>query len=182
MLLLGGVAVALALRTAIGGSDAASSQAAALVFAAGMLALAAAAGFRRRRVRHAHLGIGAAAGALLVAAWVMASPGRSVLQPQATPAVLAAWSLLVCAVAIAEEVVLRGVLFTSLTSVAGPGIALAVSSAAFALLHVPLYGWQAVPVDLAVGFMLGGLRLLTGGIAASATAHAIADLATGWIA
>jgi hypothetical protein len=46
---------------------------------------------------------------------------------------------------------------------------------------VPLYGWGAVPLDLAVGVWLGGLRLVTGGWAAPAVAHTFADLAAGWL-
>ena len=34
---------------------------------------------------------------------------------------------------------------------------------AFGLLHVPLYGWAALPLDLAVGLLLGGLRMATRG-------------------
>ena len=52
---------------------------------------------------------------------------------------------------------------------------------AFALLHVPLYGWHVVPLDLGVGLAFAGLRLTTRGIAAPAAAHAIADLATWWL-
>jgi hypothetical protein len=44
-----------------------------------------------------------------------------------------------------------------------------------------MYGWTAVPLDLAVGVWLGGLRLATGGVAAPATAHALADLAYWWL-
>jgi hypothetical protein len=38
-----------------------------------------------------------------------------------------------------------------------------------------------VPLDLGVGVWLGGLRLATGGVAASAIAHGLADLSTWWI-
>jgi membrane protease YdiL (CAAX protease family) len=84
-------------------------------------------------------------------------------------------------IAVAEEALLRGVLMDAVTSWAGDLAAVAVAAAAFALLHVPLYGWQAVPLDLAVGVWLGGLRLATGGIAAPATAHAVADLVAWWL-
>ena len=52
---------------------------------------------------------------------------------------------------------------------------------AFALLHVPLNGWHVVPLDLAVGLGLGGLRVATRSVVAPAAAHAIADLATWWV-
>jgi len=47
--------------------------------------------------------------------------------------------------------------------------------------HVPLYGVGALPLDAAVGLLLGGLRLLTGGWVAPAAAHALADVAGGWL-
>jgi membrane protease YdiL (CAAX protease family) len=62
---------------------------------------------------------------------------------------------------------------------AGDGVAIAGAAAAFALLHVPLYGWRALPLDLAVGVVLGLLRRRAGSATAPAIAHAAADLA-GW--
>jgi len=56
-----------------------------------------------------------------------------------------------------------------------------VTSVAFALMHVPLYGWHVVPLDLGVGIWLGGLRLLGRGVAAPALAHVLADLVTWWL-
>jgi membrane protease YdiL (CAAX protease family) len=91
------------------------------------------------------------------------------------------WAVVTVLVAAAEEVILRGALFDALDEASGTAIALAATSVAFALLHVPLYGWHVVPLDLGVGLALGGLRVLTGGVAASAVAHAVADLATWWI-
>ena len=43
------------------------------------------------------------------------------------------------------------------------------------------YGWHVVPLDLAVGVWLAGLRLLSGGVAAPAMAHGLADIATWWL-
>jgi membrane protease YdiL (CAAX protease family) len=91
------------------------------------------------------------------------------------------WAAITVLVATAEEVVLRGVLFDALDEVSGTVVALAATSVVFALVHVPLYGWHVVPLDLGVGLVLGGLRVLTGGIAAPAVAHVVADLATWWI-
>jgi len=59
----------------------------------------------------------------------------------------------------------------------GSRTALVVTSVAFALMHVPNYGTPAIPLDLGVGLLLGGLRLLSGGPGAPAIAHAVADLA-----
>jgi membrane protease YdiL (CAAX protease family) len=56
-------------------------------------------------------------------------------------------------------------------------VSLGVTSVAFALMHVPTYGVPAVPLDLGVGLVLGGLRVLSGGPGAPAVAHVAADLA-----
>jgi membrane protease YdiL (CAAX protease family) len=93
----------------------------------------------------------------------------------------APWAAVTVLVATAEEAVLRGALFRALADGAGWVAALLGTSALFAVLHVPLYGWHVVPLDLGVGLFLGGLRLLTGGAVAPAVAHVVADLATWWI-
>jgi membrane protease YdiL (CAAX protease family) len=87
----------------------------------------------------------------------------------------------VTVVAGAEEAFLRGTLHRRVEEVAGPGAAVAAGALAFAALHVPLYGWGAAPLDLAVGCWLGWLRLVTGGWAAPALAHTVADLAAWWL-
>lgn len=91
------------------------------------------------------------------------------------------WALITILVASAEEAILRGVLFDGLRRSGGTVAAVLLTTAAFALMHVPLYGWHVVPLDLAVGIGLGGLRLGTGRVAAPASAHAVADLATWWM-
>jgi membrane protease YdiL (CAAX protease family) len=93
----------------------------------------------------------------------------------------AAWVLITIVVASAEELVLRGALFDALRDSAGLSIAVIVTSLAFALMHVPLYGWHVVPLDLGVGVFLAGLRLAAGSVAAPAIAHVAADLATWWL-
>jgi membrane protease YdiL (CAAX protease family) len=91
------------------------------------------------------------------------------------------WALITLLVAAAEEGVLRGALFDGLERVAGLVPAIALTTLAFALMHVPLYGWHVVPLDLAVGLVLAGLRVSTRGLAAPIAAHAVADLATWWL-
>ncbi len=92
-----------------------------------------------------------------------------------------AWVLITIVVASAEELVLRGALFNALREASGLAVAVAVTSTAFALMHVPLYGWHVVPLDLGVGVFLAGLRLASGSVAAPAVAHVVADLATWWL-
>ena len=91
------------------------------------------------------------------------------------------WAVITIVVATAEEAILRGSLFDVLTRSHGALAAVLVTSVVFALLHVPLYGWHVVPLDLGVGLWLAGLRLISGGVAAPAVAHVVADLATWWL-
>ena len=72
-------------------------------------------------------------------------------------------------------------LFDALRRAGGVLPAIAITTLAFAAMHVPLYGWHVVPLDLAVGLGFGGLRLVTGRVAAPAAAHTVADLATWWL-
>ncbi|HEX6538283.1 MAG TPA: CPBP family intramembrane glutamic endopeptidase [Candidatus Dormibacteraeota bacterium] len=182
VLLVGGGAAAAGLRAAMGGAVPAASLGAATVFALVLLVLSVAAGFRVRRtpawVRAVSLGAGGAL--LLVALWLSSVPHVPVDAARHLGTLLL-WTPVVALVATGEEVMLRGALFTTLEEGAGPASALAVTSVAFALLHVPLYGWAALPLDLAAGVLLGGLRLLTGGVTAPAVAHVAADLAAGWL-
>ncbi len=91
------------------------------------------------------------------------------------------WAVITIIVATAEEALLRGRLFDAIRRLGGLPAAVLVTTLAFALMHVPLYGWHVVPLDLAVGLGFAGLRLATLGIVAPAAAHAVADLATWWL-
>ena len=158
----------------------AASIPAALLFAAALTGLALAAGVRPARPDARAIAAGVAGAALLVIPWVVARGGLAF--PVARPdAALAVWTPAVMTVAVAEEALLRGALFTALLQRRGAAAALVVTTAAFALMHLPLYGVAALPVDAAVGLLLGGLRLITGGWAGPAMAHALADLAGGWL-
>jgi membrane protease YdiL (CAAX protease family) len=174
--LLAAFASALALRLAVGGPRAPQSPTAGLVFAGCLLAVTAAAGTRipisRRAVR-----TGLAGGAL-VCAPVVLSHLLELRPPHNTPGFWS-WALVVTVVATAEEVFLRGSLYDALVELAGSRWAIGVAAVAFALLHVPLYGWHVVPLDLAVGVVLGLLRSWSGTAAAPAVAHVVADL-VGW--
>jgi len=91
------------------------------------------------------------------------------------------WVAVTILVAGAEEVLLRGVLLDRIQRAGGLVSAVILTSAVFALMHVPLYGWHVVPLDFAVGLGLAGLRLTTRGLVAPAIAHVVADLATWWL-
>ena len=88
---------------------------------------------------------------------------------------------MVTLVAVAEELLLRGALFEALTRWRNENTAIAVSAVAFALLHVPVYGWHVLVLDLAVGVALGVLRAVSGSVTAPAITHVVADLAGWWL-
>lgn len=92
-----------------------------------------------------------------------------------------AWAFATIVVAAGEEAVLRGALMTRLTASIGLTPAVVVTSLAFALMHVPFYGWRVVPLDLGVGLWLAGMWLASRGLIAPTIAHALADLATWWL-
>ena len=91
------------------------------------------------------------------------------------------WAAITLIVASAEEVLLRGVLLDRVRRAGGLAVAVVLTSAVFALMHVPMYGWHVVPLDFAVGLGLAGLRLTTRSLVAPVAAHSVADLATWWL-
>lgn len=180
-LLLVGLGVALVLRLVVAGEAGARSVSAGVVFAAALLLLAAAAGWRPGRIQPGPIALGllGAAGLIAIPAWLRLS---AMLPLTGLPFTwFPLWAAVVSAVAVAEELLLRGALFTAINSSAGAAAALIITTVAFALLHVPLYGWTALPLDLAVGFWLGALRLISGSVTAPAIAHTLADLAVWWL-
>jgi membrane protease YdiL (CAAX protease family) len=175
------VAMALGLRLLVAGRAGASSERGAVLFALLLLAAALRAGWRPGRPQPAGLAWGLFGAAGLVAGPLVLRLAIPHPQLRASGTGFLVWAGVVTAVAVAEEVVLRGVLFSAVERAAGVRAALAVTTIVFALVHVPLYGVGALPLDLAVGLWLGGLRLVSGGVAAPATAHAAADLAGWWL-
>ncbi len=76
---------------------------------------------------------------------------------------------------LAEEVIFRGILLPGLTAHMRPGTALVVSSAIFALFHVPTHGLAAVGPGL-LGLVFGWARLRTGGLTAPVLLHGANNL------
>ncbi|HKB28537.1 MAG TPA: CPBP family glutamic-type intramembrane protease [Candidatus Limnocylindrales bacterium] len=178
--LLGGLAAIVAARLATTIAATSSELVIGLVFGIALISLGIVGGRRLVRPTLAAIPIGLAGGAMLVGLALVARAGGA--GPSLAPAAaFAPWAGVTLLVAGGEELVLRGALFTVLERAAGVAVALAVTSLAFALMHVPLYGWHVVPLDLGVGIFLGGLRLAGGGWAGPAIAHAVADLATWWL-
>ena len=93
----------------------------------------------------------------------------------------ATWAPATVAVATAEEAFLRGALYDAVARARGIDAAVVLGAIAFAALHVPLYGWHVLPLDLAVGLVLGALRVVSGTWTAPAIAHAGADLVGWWL-
>jgi membrane protease YdiL (CAAX protease family) len=176
-----GLCVAVVLRVQLAGQAGAGSQLAGVWFAAALAVVALATRDPERiggiRLRHVGAGVAGAVVLCVPAALRHVVDGRVVLPLDG----YLSWALVVTVVAVAEESLLRGSLFTVLERRHGTTIAVAVTSAAFALLHAPVYGWAVVPLDLAVGVWLGALRAVTGSVTAPAIAHTAADLAGWWL-
>jgi membrane protease YdiL (CAAX protease family) len=77
--------------------------------------------------------------------------------------------------AVAEEAFFRKFLYGSLLSYGAAG-AVVLSSVAFAVVHVPLYGGAVFWVDLGAGLLLGWQRWASGSWAAPAATHAAANI------
>jgi membrane protease YdiL (CAAX protease family) len=179
-LLLAGLAVATFARAAFNGHIPLTAFASGTAFALVLVSLSMAAGWRPSMPRARDLAIGAIGGIILVLMPRVLHPTMpSVVGMRPQPFV--AWVLATTAVGVGEEVFLRGALFGAIGRAGGATAAVVITSVAFALMHVPLYGWQVVPLDLGVGLFFAGLRLATGGVAAPAMAHVLADLSTWWL-
>jgi len=136
----------------------------------------------RRTGRELAIGALVGLGLVVLAGAGLSLGGRSGVPGLGRPAApFLPWVGITVLVAVAEEAVLRGRLFDAARAAGGLPIAITVTTAAFALMHVPLYGWHVVPLDVGVGLVFAGLRLTTGRVAAPAAAHAVADLATWWL-
>jgi membrane protease YdiL (CAAX protease family) len=180
-LLCAGLAAAVALRVALADSAGARSAGAGVAFGVALIALAAAAGWRPGRPSLGSALIGAAGAAALLAVPLALHLHAAPLRLGSPAGDLPLWAAVVTLVAVAEEALLRGALMDALLRCTKPEVAVLLAALAFAALHVPLYGWVAIPLDVAAGVWLGGLRLHSGGPGAPATAHALADLATWWL-
>jgi membrane protease YdiL (CAAX protease family) len=176
-----GLCAAVALRVQLAGAAGARSQLAGVWFAAALAVVAWCTHDPSRaavaRLRPVVIGLAGAVVLCVPAALRHVLAGRDVLPLDG----YVSWALIVTVVAVAEESLLRGSLFTVLERRHGTTAAITVTSVAFALLHVPVYGWAVVPLDLAVGVWLGALRAVSGSVVAPAVAHTAADLAGWWL-
>lgn len=84
------------------------------------------------------------------------------------------------AAAVGEEALFRRLMYGVLLRW-GPPLAVAISAAAFAAVHIPAYGLPAALVNLGAGVLFGWQRWASGGWSAPAVTHAAANLlALGW--
>jgi membrane protease YdiL (CAAX protease family) len=178
--LVAAVGLAAATRSLVGGSATAGSAPAALLFSAVLVSAVLWAGAKPTRISVSGVAVGAGAAAVLLGLSLVGLPAV-IFGPRAATSTLLWWAPVVAVVAAAEELVLRGVLFDALRSRSGEVVAVAVTAVLFAVIHLPLYGVTALPIDLCVGVFLGSLRVASGGVTAPLVAHVLADLATGWV-
>ncbi|MGZ4154516.1 MAG: CPBP family intramembrane glutamic endopeptidase [Actinomycetota bacterium] len=78
--------------------------------------------------------------------------------------------------AVAEEALFRRAAYGWLASHGGAVVAIGGSALLFALIHVPLYGAAAFPVDLGAGLLLSWQRWASGTWTVPAATHAAANL------
>lgn len=119
--------------------------------------------------------------ALLIPGVLLAGAGARAGSWMLPPALLLAWAPAVTLVAFAEEVALRALVQPAARQAWGPTPAILFAAAGFALLHLPLYGPGALPLDFGVGILIGALRERTGSVAACGLTHALADLGSWWL-
>jgi membrane protease YdiL (CAAX protease family) len=85
------------------------------------------------------------------------------------------WAAIAAVVATLEEAAIRGALYRRWLEESGPMAAILAGAIVFALIHLARYGLGAMPLDIAVGVALGGLRTITGRVMPCAIAHIMAD-------
>ena len=101
--------------------------------------------------------------------------GRLLAGGQAAAPALASYVVLNSLAAVAEEAFFRRFVY-GLLARWGPAIAIGGSAAAFALVHLTVWGAWALPLDLAAGLVLGWQRAATGRWSVPAATHAAANV------
>lgn len=101
--------------------------------------------------------------------------GRLLAGGRAAAPALAAYLVLNTLAAVAEEAFFRRLLY-GLLAPYGPALAIGGSAAAFALVHVTVWGAWALPLDLAAGLLLSWQRAASGRWSVPAFTHAAANV------
>lgn len=114
--------------------------------------------------------------ALVVVVGMTAVAGAAAAAGRPVPFPFGPWALpLALLAAVAEEALFRRAAYGALEP-AGAVVAVGVTSLIFALIHIPLFGVSAFPVDLGAGLLFGWQRWASGTWTASAGTHAAANL------
>ncbi len=101
--------------------------------------------------------------------------GRAVADVPSVPGSLAMAVGLNALAAVAEEAFFRRYLFDLVRAASGPAPAVVVTATAFAIAHVTVWGWWAMPLDLAAGLVLSWQRAATGRWSVPAVTHVLAN-------
>ena len=101
--------------------------------------------------------------------------GRALVDVPLRPSHLAVAVALNALAAVAEEAFFRRYLYGLLAPVWGPAVAVGVTAGAFALVHVTVWGWWVLPLDLAAGLLLSWQRAATGRWSVPAATHVLAN-------
>lgn len=131
------------------------------------------------KTRHSGTRNGAAGGTLSLAvlgvgtvAFVL---GRAVVEVPVRPSGLAVAVGLNALAAVAEEAFFRRYLYGLVAERCGAAVAVAVTAGAFAVVHVTVWGWWVLPLDLAAGLVLSWQRAATGRWSVPAATHVLAN-------
>jgi membrane protease YdiL (CAAX protease family) len=101
--------------------------------------------------------------------------GRAVVDVPVRPSGLAVAIGLNALAAVAEEAFFRRYLYGLVVERHGEALAVAVTAGAFALVHVTVWGWWVLPLDLAAGLVLSWQRAATGRWSVPAVTHVVAN-------
>lgn len=101
--------------------------------------------------------------------------GRLVVSGDAIAAAVPRIVALNTLAAVGEEAFFRRLVYGRLAGW-GPAAAVVGSAVLFAVVHVTVYGWWVLPIDLAAGLLFSWQRWVTGTWAAPAVTHAVANL------
>ena len=101
--------------------------------------------------------------------------GRAVVEVPVRPSGLAVAVGLNALAAVAEEAFFRRYLYGVVVERHRTAVAVAVTAGAFALVHVTVWGWWVLPLDLAAGLVLSWQRAATGRWSVPAATHVVAN-------
>jgi membrane protease YdiL (CAAX protease family) len=101
--------------------------------------------------------------------------GRAVVEVPLRPSALAVAVALNALAAVAEEAFFRRYLYGLVDDRYGTVAAVLVTAGAFALVHVTVWGWWVLPLDLAAGLVLSWQRAASGRWSVPAATHVVAN-------